>query len=249
MKYAKHIKLFEEFAEGDQKANVIKEFERLIRINHTVSGDLEKVLSDAYDKGFEIGKLRTLLGSDFSNHPFVKKFKNPDDDIAAPAIKALNPKRISNNRDMTYNAKDISDDSKVMVVDISVEDAIKSMADPHGDYMYFNRESMEKKNHDESMKRGNAEDKSFEEKNYNTLEVAIFIVKCYQVGFSEGELSTNEIPRSVKQVYTALKDIEDYEKGNREFFRDDRDLEVGKNRLKMYQDMAPNWKEYEEFFK
>lgn len=219
--------------------DAISEFERIIQINHKVSGDIKSILTDIYNKGIEIGNLKGLFRSEFYSTSLVEKFDM--EKMLVTAIQKLNPERISNNRNIKYNGTEITHNS-ILVCDFNVNQVINLMTLDDSDYMYFEKHRFEKDYFDTELKNSlDEEDKADIIKEYNTLEVRIFLMKCYQVGFSVGATATKRIPHGIVDIFKIEKEISDC--------RSDKDIENLKETAAYYKQRNPDWQNYAKYFK
>jgi len=253
-KYVKSYSIFEsEDYTKDFKTEMdasAKELDRIIRVNHSVKGDPILCLRQMFMEGLEIGKLSKMLGQEFNKY-YMKKYKGHDfQKTAEECVKNIQPERIANNRNVKYQGPDIEKGSRVLVSDFTIKQALKEMADKDQDYMYFERERMEKPYFDEQI----AAEKDKEEreniiKDYNGLEVKILLVKAYQLGFSIGEKLVEAIPYQVKTIFDYIKLIADYESGtDKSGFKDDAEKDMMKDYNEKMKLRTPDWEKYKEYF-
>ncbi len=233
-----------------------KELDRIIKVNHTVSGDTIMALRQMFMLGLEIGKLSKLLGEDFHKF-YIRKYKGTDHEkISTELIKYLKPERIANNRKIKYQGPDIEKGSRVLVCDFTIKQTLAEMADKDQDYMYFERFRMDKSYYDKQL----SEESDLKEKEnitnqYNTLEVKIFLMKAYQLGFSIGEASVEKIPSSIKSIFHYDEMINNYESGinksvfiNKSAFKNDADKDMMKDYNEKMKLRFPEWENYKEYF-
>jgi len=227
-------------------SNPILEFEKLILINHKVGGDVKSVLTDVYNKGIEMGKLQGMFLSEFNNLPQVKEFKF--ELFLQEAVKNINPERISNIRKMQYTGPDITHYS-ILSSDFTTKQVIKMLASFESDYMYFEREHFEKSYYEEQLKEEyDDEDRKYTTNKYNTLEVRIFVIKCYQVGYSEGTKLANRLPYGIRYIFETGKDVANYRAGIKSSIKDDSLADSLCETVERYKEKHPDWKEYEKYF-
>lgn len=225
---------------------IINEFERLILINHTVAGDLRKILTDVYNSGIELGKVQAMFGSDFSSTPQAKRSNT--EKMLEGAVAIINPTRIANKRNMKYTGADITHYS-ILACDFTVKQTIKMLASRDNDYMYFERDNFEAKAFEERIESAyDQEEKDFIIKEHNTLEVRIFILKCFQVGYSEGTKLADRIPIGIKTIYSVTKDLNDYKSGKKSHIDNDELANSLADMVVKNKTLYPSWEEYKEYF-
>jgi hypothetical protein len=238
---------------GRQKSLAISEFKRIIETNHTItSGSIESVLSEAYDKGVEVGEYMKLEGpapsrrfksNNFRLEPFIKTL-----------MKKIECERKSNIRDLKYNGPEITA-NKVLVTDMTVKEAIEEMADEHADYYYFQKYRAEKDNFEESLKDA-LEDDEREHiiKDYNTLEVEIFIIKCFQVGYSYGDRIGKRLPSDVESIFDYMSMLKDVNSGTDRITaklspeEKEEHIKSIEKMINLYKSKSPDWEQYSKYF-
>lgn len=256
MKYIKHFKSFNESdseytKDFKTKMDVsCKELDRIIRVNHSVKGDVIMALRQMFMQGLEVGKLSKLLGEDFHKY-YVRKFKGNDyQSTSDELIKYIKPERISNNRTIKYQGPDIESGSRVLVSDFTIRQTLDEMADENQDYMYFERFRMDKAYYEQQLSEENdPKEKESITNEYNTLEVRIFLMKAYQLGFSIGETLVEKIPSPIKTIFEYNEMITNYESGqDKSWFKDDDEKDMMKDVNEKNKMRFPDWEKYKEYF-
>lgn len=238
------------------KPEVIIQFTKLITTNHEVNNKLQDSLSLAYTTGVEMGVLAKMLGSDFNKYTKVKNFDITN--FICDRVDEVNSRRIANKRSLTYNGPEITADM-VLGIDYTVKKTISLMADENSDYMYFKRAHAEKKWIDAKVKRCfDDESRNNARKPYDTKEVYIFMMKCYQVGLSEGYNDADKISWAVMKIYCMAQSIDKYNATNKltekhtrvpvDGINDDGDLSDCIVYLKNMKEATPNWEQFKQYF-
>jgi len=187
------------------KELAISETIRLIKTNHTVDNNIEKVLSEIFDLGYKIGTLCIKCGLKFRKHPIVEKL-NIERDVEN-RCEEVNPVRILNERNLKYNGPEITT-HHVLACDLTYNAALNDMSDPHGDYKYFSRGNGDLDRHNKSIEQAyDDEEKEWEIDNFNRLEVSILFSKLYQVGMSLACEETYEMPSAIDHLFDYEKSI------------------------------------------
>jgi hypothetical protein len=252
----KYLKKFNESIDstiGRQKNLAISEFKRIIETNHIIkSGSIESVLSEAYDKGVEVGEYMKLEGPAPSRRFKSNKFR------LEPFINRLMEKieceRKSNIRDLKYNGPEITANS-ILATDMTVKEAIEEMADDHTDYYNFQKSSANKDTFEDSLKDA-LEDEEREHiiKEYNTLEVEIFIIKCFQVGYSYGDKIGKKIPSEVSSIFDYMSMLKDVESGTDRITNKlspeekEEHIKSIEKLINFLKSKSPNWEEYSKYY-
>lgn len=237
----KYIKLFEQHNEKNNKDSIINEFERIISINHSIEGSLHEALSSIYDKGFEIGQLQKVLGFDFSKN---SKSNIRISNVISGVMKNIKSKRIGNERNIKYNSQEITA-NKILASDLDVQQTLDEMADPEADYMYFKSNDANEDNYKKRLERAyDEEERDSIEYEYNNLEVEILLMKCYQVGFSEGMKSARPMPREIARIFDIQNDLND----PNSFRGDDSIRKSMSDYLDTLKQEYPEWEKYKEYY-
>ncbi len=227
-------------------ANPIEEFTRLILINHTVSGDLISILTDIYNSGIEIGKIEAMFSSDFQRVPQVKKFNLTK--VLDDAVRSIKPERISNIRTMKYFGPDIKANA-ILVSDYTVKQTIRMLASRSDDYQCFERNNFDKKEYAERLKGcADSEEKNWIVNEHNTLEVRIFVLKCYQVGFSEGTKKASRVPHGIRSIFEFEESLSKYNSGDHSNINTDELASSIANMVVKFKEDNPTWHEYAKFY-
>ena len=235
------------------KTTAIMQFAKLIMTNHDVNTNIQNALTLTYTTGVEMGVLSKMLGTEFQGYSEVKEFDVTN--FIYERVAEMNPRRISNKRSLTYAGPEIN----THMVGHTVKRTIAMMADENSDYMYFKRAHAEKKWIDAKIRRAFSEDdKTQARKDYDTKEAYIFLLKCYEVGFSEGYNDAEKMSWKVKDIFAMAKQIDRYKAANKNTEKhrriptdgicDDRDLADSIGYLKNMKEAAPNWKQFEQYF-
>ncbi len=224
----------------------IEAIEKLMRVNHDITGDIQTALGNAYDKGMGVGKLKKALGMDYGRYAKHVSI----DGVMEDAFKLFTSVRTGNKRNLKYDGPDIAKGSEVLVCDFTLKQAIRLMQDKDHDYMYFERERFDKAYHEDSLKRtqNDPEETEYLTWNYNNLEVKIFLMKCFQIGFSAGEIAGSAIPRPVVRIFDLMRDIDDHDAGKKGYFKDEAEKEMMREYLEKQKLATPDWVDYKSYY-
>lgn len=244
------------------KEFAISEFQRLILTNHTVNEEsqLLDILNIIYDKGFERGKLKEFFGS--SNYYHIKRVKEFDiDKFLKDSIEKLNVQRISNIRDLRYNGHEITSCS-ILASDFEINESLEYM-NSDDEYCGFKSEYGEKESYEESLRNAYDDDETENAHfTYHKQEVYILLLKCYQLGFSDGTQSTEYKGNSIYDIYNLQKQVDNYRNSidDSQFVEydgkklqvngiaNDDDLKSTIDMIDILKRRCPDWESYQEYF-
>lgn len=242
----------------DNKSEAISEFTRLVNINHEVDQDeLIKNLSIAYDQGVELGKLKSMFGTDFHNLKSVKGFRL--ENFLRSLVSPLEIKRISSSKNLKYTGHDISE-SSVLVCDFTIKQSLAYMTEKNGKYGGFESQHRDIKWYNEERNTTDKEEKEYIEFAYHKQEVYVLVQKIYQLGFADGEKLSERISSDIFHIFKKTKEISNYKNGidDSKFVEyggrqlriagivDDTDLEKETQFLDYLKTRNPTWEQYRE---
>ncbi len=214
------------------KTKAITEFDRIIRINHKIVGDITNILNNTYDKGFEIGKTRKQFGDSKRYDQKIKSFNF--ENFFKNETKKINPFRISNIRNIKYNGPEITC-NQILVCDFTIQQTLDILKQPDSDYGYFERKRADEKYYFDAIKNSQDDEEEIEylSHEYNCREVEILLLKLYQLGYSDGYNSVDKIPRDILIIFGI----------------ENSDLKNEKEFIELLKKRNPNWEQYTNLLK
>lgn len=218
MRYLKNFKLYESSLEDEyldrkpmaHKMDVLPDIIELLEWNFKfgISDDqLEVKLGELYDKGFEMGKLRSedYFGYDekikgFRISEYLDKF-----------TKELKPERISNKRYPKYNGLEITSYT-ILAADLNIQQMLDAIDNSERGYGDFKREYGDKSYIDELMREEDESEHEYYMDLYKYKEVEVICLKLFQIGFSFGHDYTRhhsveeDLDTKIKKLFSKLKE-------------------------------------------